>query len=395
MRRVLSIFLVCFALTATSCASIGLEKHWGAVRRSYIEPALSGKCLYAEQDIYGLLAPNGEVVWSKEIKDSRRVTLKRFDNFYYVIGDSNHIIRVDLKGNAIWEYKAPSGTSIYPLASSSEFLIAAFDQDASYPLNNIDLLAFKTNDGSEAWRLSDRDYQPLLMLPAQDFLSEVILAPYSRGTTVWVDGLSVVDGKQLWRSIQSLPRSGHPLVLAQTESKIWLWQAKNDGVEACVIRRSDGLTIGKSFGPSFSMADYSFVRDQVFIFFKDKTFKIDSLGKYSEFKSDWMPISGIPSVLGKYVAIERNCERFGIMDAVTLKVDEGFKLQVCYYGVPGLSPGEFYLVPEVAPYDHQTFKLTYLSEKEAQSSDALDSFKRLGKDKSLFDLADKLRKLKP
>lgn len=392
MRRLLVILALTVILAG--CAKTGLEKIWGSVRRTQIVPVPSGKCLYAEQDIYGLLAPNGEVIWSKEIASARRVSLKKFGNTYYALGDNTSLERINLSGDALWKYNAPSGTSIFPLASSQTLLIAGFDQDSSYPLNSIELVAFSIADGSEAWRLSDRDYQQMLLLPPQDFFSDIIVAPYIRGTTAWVDGINAKDGRQVWRSLHSIPRSGYPFILAQTEDKIWLWQSKNEGVETFVLNRQDGSILDKSSGASYSMADYAFVRDQIFVFYRDKTFRIDDKGQYLEFKSDWMPISSIPGVTGKYVALERDCERFGIMDAVTLKVEEGFKLQVCYYAIPGISPGEFYLVPEVAPFDHQAYKMKYLTGKEIQADKALDALENLGKDKTLFDVLDSVRKIR-
>lgn len=392
MRRVVVVLLLAFFFAG--CSKAGLYKIWGSVRRSQVVPVLSGKCLYAEQDMFGLLASNGEVIWSKEISGARRVSLKKIGNSYYVLGDNTQLERINLSGNTIWKYNAPSGTSIFPLASSQTLLIAGFDQDSSYPLNSIELVALSTADGSEAWRLSDRDYQQMLLLPPQDFFSDIIVAPYIRGTTAWIDGISAKDGKQVWRSLHSIPRSGHPFILAQTEDKIWLWQSKDEGIETFVLNRQDGSILGKSSGVSYSMADYAFVRDQIFVFYRDKTFRIDGKGQYLEFKSDWMPISSIPGVAGKYVALERDCVRFGIMDAASMKVEEGFKLQVCYYAIPGISPGEFYLVPEVAPFDHQAYKMKYFTGKEGQADKALDALESLGKDKTLFDVLDNIRKIR-
>lgn len=386
--------ILAFVTVFGGCANVGLEKRWGSVRRSQIVPVPSGKCLYAEQDVYGLLAANGEVLWSKEVANARRVSLKKFGDTYYVLGDNTQLERINLFGNTIWKYNAPSGSSIFPVASSKSLIVAAFDQDSTYPLNGIELVAFSVADGTEAWRLSDRDYQQMLLLPPQDFFSEIIIAPYIRGTTAWIDGIRAKDGTQLWRSLQSIPRSGHPFILAQTEEKIWLWQAKDEGVEAFVLNRQNGALVGKSSGASYSMADYAFVRNQVFVFFRDRTYRIDEKGKYSEFKSEWMPISSVPGVPDKFVVLQRDCEKFGIMDEKTMKVEEGFKLPVCYYGIPGLSPGEFYLVPEVDPFDHQAFKMTYFTAKEVQAGKSLDALENLGKNKSLFDVLDSVRKIR-
>lgn len=393
-RNIFVAFMAFLCVALAGCANVGFEKRWGSVRRSQIIPVPSGKCLYAEQDVFGLLASNGAVLWSKEVAGARRVSLKKFGDTYYVLGDNTQLERINLEGDTIWKYNAPSGTSVFPVASSKSLLVVAFDQDSSYPLNSIELVAFSVADGTEAWRLSDRDYQQMLLLPPQDFFSEIIIAPYMRGTTAWIDGIKTKDGTQLWRSLHSIPRSGHPFILAQTDDKIWLWQAKEDGVETFVVGRQNGAVAGKSEGASYSMADYTFVRNQVFVFFKDRTYRIDDKGKYSEFKSDWMPIASVPGVADRFVVLQRGCEKFGVMNTLTMKVEEGFKLPVCYYAISGLSPGEFYLVPEVAPFDHQAFKMTYLTNKEIQTGKSFEALKSLGKDKSLFDVLDNAKKIR-
>jgi hypothetical protein len=273
-------------------------------------------------------------------------------------------------------------------------LAIALDSDSTYPLNPIFLVGLSLDTGEEKWILQDRDYQRALGLPDAGFEASILVVPFSKGDSVWFDGISIQNGLFAWRVFWGNAKPGHPMVLAQNSEKLWIWQAKGDSVETAVLNRATGKITGKTKGPAGVLLNTTFTGDAVYGAFKDYRWVIDTNGVYKKFDSTWLPLCTIPGYITKTVAISKDCQEIGILDLVDLKVTNTFKVSVCYAGKPGLLPGEFYLIPKVDPYDHASYRYVYDGGKSDELNGLLKALRRLGNDKTLFDVQMQIELLK-
>ncbi|NLI40332.1 MAG: PQQ-binding-like beta-propeller repeat protein [Caldisericales bacterium] len=385
-RRILVLAFLFVFFACCGCSGPGVQKIWGSVRRAQIAPVSFGKAMFVDQEVFGLAAADGTPFWTSTVKGAKRVFCRAIGDYLFVFGDSRIIERVGADGKTAWRFEAPQGSGVWLLSSSKKVCVLAYDSDTDYDLNPIQLIGLSAADGQESWRLDDRDYQACLMVPDSNFFTDIFVAPFSRGETVWFDGISSADGSQVWRTSWGIQRPGHPLVLAQDETRFWAWKAEGGGVRVAVFSRTDGHEIGSSVGPSGLLADASFVGENVFIAFKDAKYRINALGKYEKFGMEYFPVCQVPDHKSLAVCISDDCSSFVVMDIESGKVFNGFKINACYSAFPGHSFGEFYLVPEVSPYDHQTFRCQFIGDREIATTKIPSDLKGLGKNRSLKDL---------
>ncbi len=381
-------------LVFCACGQPGLIRMWASVRRAQVAPFTEGRCFFVDQDVYGLLSPDGAIVWQHEVEGANRVSVQRIGDAMFALGDNHQISRFSEDGATIWTFKAPTGSSCWLLASNGDTLAIALDTDSTYPLNPIFLVGLSLETGEEKWTLRDRDYQRALGMPEASFEANTLVVPFSKGDSVWLDGISVQNGSFAWRAFWGNPRPGHPMVLAQNPEKIWIWRAKGDGVEAAVLNRATGKITGMTSGPATPLVDTTFTGNAVYAAFKDSRYVIDGNGVYKKFDSTWLPLCSLPGYRSKVVAISKDCQKIGILDLTDLTVADSFDITVCYTAKSGLSPGEFYLVPEVAPYDHASFRYIYDGGKMGELKALPDTLRRLGRDKTLFDLQRQIEQMK-
>ncbi len=364
MKRVISA-LILFSLLVCLIACEGEPMEvWKKKGITQLVPIAWGHVLYSSQDTYGLLDGYGETIWANEIEQAKRARWWVVDDNYYIHGDDNLILKINIEsGDVIWGWLTPSGSSCWIVGAYADNLVMAYDQRADYDRNPISLRAISATDSRDRWNTVDADYHGILFMPQPTEEYEQLIIPTRVDDSVWIDAVSADDGGHLWRIPWGLSPSGYPVVIGQTSEYFWVWRDAGSEYELATIDRSTGDIIGSEMSPSKSIEAYIQIGDRVYVSFEDETGFIDSVASYTRIDSDWMPICDLPELPGQMLATSRNCRTVGLMNTDDWSVVPFEEFEVCYSGITGTMPGEFYLIPDFLPYDYTTRRYIVPNEK--------------------------------
>ncbi|MCK5743286.1 MAG: hypothetical protein KAH30_00950 [Caldisericia bacterium] len=359
----LVIILLC-VLSLVSCDSTPLMV-WKHKNRTQLVPIAWGYTLFSDQDIYGLMDGFGDVVWETEIDGARRAKWTCIDDTYFIEGDTHLILRVNIEdGELIWGWRAPSGTSVWIVGKYRDNLLLAYDQYSDYDKNPITILTLSVADSKTNWKIVDINYSGILNMPPPKFESDTLIIPTVSGDSIWIDGVSAVDGNHLWRVPWNFPPPGQPIVIAENKDYFWCWRMTGDTYQVSTVNKATGKVVGTAQTPTKKIIQIAHIGEKVFVRFDSEVGYFDNIVSYQKLDTDWMPVCEVFGIPEKLVAIGADCHSIGIMNTTDWTIGETFKtVSLCYSGVTGSMPGEFFLIPDYTPYDNASYRYLVQSEQ--------------------------------
>lgn len=364
MKRVLTVLMLFILITCfTACEGTPMEV-WRKKGITQLVPIAWGYVLYSSQDTYGLLDGYGEIIWENEIEDAKRARWRVIDDNYYVTGDSHLIIKINIEdGGIIWGWTSPTGSSSWIVGAYADNLVLAYDQRTDYDRNPISLRAMSATDLRDRWKAVDTDYHGILFMPRPTEEYEVLIIPTKVDNSAWIDAVSTDDGGHLWRIPWGLPPSGFPVVIGQTSKYFWAWRDTGTIYEISAIDRTTGKVIGSTASPTKNIETFIQIGERIYVRFEEEVGYFDSTVSYTRIDSDWMPLCALPHLPDSLVVTSGDCRSVGIMNTDEWSVETFEQFELCYSGVAGTMPGEFYLIPEFLPYDYSTRRYLVPNEK--------------------------------
>lgn len=359
MKRVL--FLSLSLILLASCSN-PVTQTWSDSGRFSISPVTWGKSLWSKQNTLTMSGQNGKALWSSEYSNTKWLRTHNFAGNLIVVGDDRIIERIDENGKTLWTWEAPPKQLIYPFLVGQGNLICAIDINTDYNLNPISLMALNLSDGSISWTLDDHDYSGALTLDPLETKTNYLVIPTTVGESVFIESFSCKDGRFIWRKNWDKPPTGQHPILACDNISCVLWKKTVNGIEFGSINRKNGTIILAKLDESTSLLKKLYCNGELFLKFRNGTYKLGKDLSFTKLSSEWFPLCGIPGD-ETYLVQNSDCTYVAIADKNLSNVQKSFKTDVCYTGIAGHGFGEVYLKPTLSPLDFKALRCVAYSKQ--------------------------------